>query len=169
MRARWCARARVCLFYMRGSVCSMRAELSRGCGMIRAKSSTTQVCFICGVAGCEIWGWLALAFSLPLSPSLSVYLSILDPLYAAHPRWITMICRPSGRTLSKIRRRSSSAVHPSLARWSERKRAGAKGDCGIMQSPGVLRGANYLCYTSGILYTSISIYDVRAGISMSPG
>jgi len=24
--------------------------------MIRAKSSTTQVCFICGVAGCEIRG-----------------------------------------------------------------------------------------------------------------
>lgn len=48
---------RVCLPYGKAAVFARCVHPpGRGCGMIRAKSSTTQVCFICGVPACEIRG-----------------------------------------------------------------------------------------------------------------
>lgn len=111
--------SRVCVCSTCVAVFARCVELSRGCGMIRAKSSTTQVCFICGVAGCEIRGWRSR--------------SIFNRLpRAATLRWLTMICRLSDQTLSKIRGQSSALI-PILVLRNYAK-------------PDVLREANYLYY-----------------------
>jgi len=89
--------SRVCVCSTCVAVFARCVELSRGCGMIRAKSSTTQVCFICGVAGCEIRGYR--------------FHSIFNRLSrVATPRWFMMICRLSDQTLSKIREQSSAMI-----------------------------------------------------------
>jgi len=109
-------------------------ELSRGCGMIRAKSSTTQVCFICGVAGCEIRGWRSRVRSLSLSlvsPDLPPSPTVHDDLSVVWPDVIE----------------NSAAIF---------RDTGSCGGYAIMQSPA--------CYVMRIIYIMSGILHGRMSI-----
>lgn len=141
--------SRVCVCSTCVAVFARCVVLSRGCGMIRAKSSTTQVCFICGVAGCEIRGWRSR--------------SIFNLL----PRAGTPPLDGSQWFVGCLTRRYRKFA----ANLPRRYRSGSCGACEIMQSPA--------CYVKriisimwGILFGRISTTyrsDMYAGISMSSG
>lgn len=76
--------SRVCVCSTCVAVFARCVVLSQGCGMIRAKSSTTQVCFICGVAGCEIRGWRSRSIS-NLLPRADIPLVAHNDLSAVWP------------------------------------------------------------------------------------